>query len=107
MEEEGLGLNVGETRALCIGEKTQTRACVNELCSLWGGGVGGGLIQCRKCLNRVHKRFAKIEEGLFNVEDFECGLSQGHLIDKDCQRDVFLTGNEIERVESFCYLGES
>ena len=71
MEEKGLRVNVGKTKAFCTGEKIRTKVCVKDPCPSCGKGVGSNSIQCQKCSSWVHKRYTKLKGSLLNVKNFE------------------------------------
>ena len=101
-----LRVNVGKTKAFCTGERAKTKICVKDPCSLCGKGVGSNSIQCHKCTKWVHKRCTNIKGSLLTVKNFECSACQGCINDEACLKRVCLAGDEIEKVESFCYLGD-
>ena len=105
LEEKGLKVNVGKTKAFVAGERVVTTVAAKDPCTICGKGVKSNSIQCRKCRKWVHKRCTGISGNLANVCSFMCKRCSGILGDVS-QKSVTLAGDVIEVVHRFCYLGD-
>jgi hypothetical protein len=105
LEGKGLKVNVNKTKAFCTGERMAMTLAAKDPCSVCGKGVRSNSIQCTKCRKWVHKRCTGIKGSLAEARFFECKRCRGLLVETS-KESVTLAGDEIERVEKFCYLGD-
>ncbi len=79
-----------------------------------GKGVGANSVKCTKCQLWVHGKCSGVQKSLSTVKDtFVCKkcssgtrVSKDEIVDKDDQRLDIGSGVILEKVSSFCYLGD-
>jgi len=112
LENKGLKVNVSKTKLLVLGnKKREERRTSKWPCSICNKGVGGNSVVCTKCRNWVHKRCSGVKGKLGAVElTFVCDVClKGRKECKGVIQEGYLDlgeGTVIERVESYCYLGD-
>ena len=75
-------------------------------CGVCNKGVGINSIKCHACGFWVHKRCSNIKGPLKPDTDFKCKKCRGAVSNASIPDSVVINGEEIEKVSSFCYLGD-
>jgi len=112
MEAKGLKVNVGKTKVMIAGEgKVAEEEPSKWPCAVCKKGVGRNSIQCTGCLKWVHKRCSGVKEILTAVSaTFICTTClRGPKVDDVKRNEGLDIGNGVvlEKVDKFCYLGDT
>ena len=77
-------------------------------CGVCNKDVGINSIKCHACGFWVHKRCSNIKGPLKPDTDFKCKKCRGEVSNASIpdSEPVIVNGEEIEKVSSFCYLGD-
>ena len=109
MEAKGLRVNVKKTKIMVSGNNLNTlKDSGKDPCAVCRSGVGANSIQCNGCSLWVHKKCSGVQGSLSNVTNFECSrcLGTARPIDARPYQSVSLEDQQLEVVDSFCYLGD-
>ena len=104
MENEGLRVNMGETKAMICGKGLDTiKPSGKYLCNVCRKRVGRNSIYCTSCVPWVHKKCSGIKDRLVDIPDFKChrGLGLARPVDGRPADHVSLGDQKVEVVESF------
>jgi len=111
LESRGLRINVGKTKVM-VGDGVKSMHKSNiDPCAICGKRVGRNSIRCNKCRFWVHGKCSDVKGSLLKVEKtFVCKSCErpveARQSDKEGSDDAHTYLNGIERVQSFCYLGD-
>ena len=109
MESKGLRVNMKKTKIMISGSNFGTLKDSGRFpCAVCRSGVGKNSILCHGCSHWVHKKCTGIVGRLVDVPSFRCGrcLGTARPIDARPCHSMPLDGQELEVVDSFCYLGD-
>ncbi len=110
-------MNLGKTKVMFGGKRRVIEEFVARPkwpCATCGKGVGANSVKCTKSQLWVHGKCSGIQKSLSTVKDtFVCQkcssgtqLSKNELVDKDDQGLDIGNGMILDKVSSFCYLGD-
>ena len=110
MEGKGLRVNMGKTKVMISGPDLNPLKDSGRFpCSVCRDGVGGNSIFCSGCNLWVHKRCSGIAGKLKEDPAYRCPrcLGRAKPIDPRVKKEIYLDGEKLDVVSSFCYLGDS
>ena len=110
MEGKGLRVNMGKTKVMICGPDLNPLKDSGRFpCSVCRDGVGGNSIFCTGCNLWVHKRCSGIAGKLKEDPAYRCPRCLGNAkpIDPRVKKEIYLDGEKLDVVSSFCYLGDS
>ena len=109
LESKGLHVNVDKTKILVSAHNAPKSVDGSKFpCGVCNKGVGINSIKCLACGFWVHKRCSNIKGPLKPDTDFKCKKCRGEVSNASIpdSKPVVINGEEIEKVSSFCYLGD-
>ena len=109
MEAKGLRVNMKKTKIMISGRNLGTLKDSGRFpCAVCRSGVGSNSIFCNGCSHWVHKKCSGIIGRLNDDASFRCGrcLGTARPIDVRPCSSMTLDGEDLEVVDSFCYLGD-
>ena len=109
LESKGLHVNVGKTNILVSAHNAPKPVDGNKFsCGMCNKGFGINSIKCHVCGFWVHKRCSNIKGPLKPDPDFKCKKCRGEVSNVTIPdiESVVISGEENEKVSSFCYLGD-
>ena len=109
LESKGLRVNVGKTKILVSVHNAPKPVDGSKFPSgVRNNGVGINSIKCHACGFWVHKRCSNIKGPLKPDTDFKCEKCRGEVSNAFIpdSEPVVISGEEIEKASSFCYLGD-
>ena len=111
LEIRGLKVNMEKTKVMAMGKASNLDHKSGKWpCGVCRKGVGSNSIQCSRCLQWIHKKCSGIKGRLKTNQDFVCRnclnrqTSEG--VGTVPKREIELEKQSIEKVTSFCYLGD-
>ena len=108
MEQKELRVNAGKTKIMIYGMGLDLLQSSGEFpCAVCRTGVGSNSIFCKGCKHWVHKKCSGLK-GLIEDLDYRCTWCQrtARPLDGRPQREVQVGPDKLEKVASFCYLGD-
>ena len=109
LESKGLHVNVDKTKILVSAHNAPKSVDRSKFpCGVCNKGVGTNSITCLACGFWVHKLCSNINSPLKSDTDFKCKKCRGEVSNASIPdiEPVVINGEEIEKVSSFCYLGD-
>jgi hypothetical protein len=110
LEVKGLKMNVGKTKVMVIGEKEEIESTGKWPCGVCKKGVGyRNAIHCVKCDKWIHKRCSGVNGKLRLMKDaFICRVCKEGVREKLKKGEDLDIGSgiKVEKVQSYCYLGD-
>ena len=109
LESKGLRVNVDKTKILVSAHNAPKSVDGSKFpCGVCNKGVGINSIKCLACGFWVHKRCSNIKGPLKPDTDFKCKKCRGEVSNASIPdiEPVVINGEEIEKVSSFCCLGD-
>ena len=109
LESKGLCVNVDKTKILVSAHNAPKPVDGSKFpCGFCNKGVGVNSIKCLACGFCVHKCCTNIKGPLKPDIDFKCKKCRGEVSNASIPdiEPVVINGKEIEKVSSFCYLGD-
>jgi len=110
LENKGLRVNMKKTKILCSGRNLDVLQDAGKWpCGVCRRGVGGNSILCSGCDCWVHKTCSGIKGSLVPDPSYLCRRCRGlaRPIDGRPLQHLTVEGQELEAVDSFCYLGDT
>ena len=104
LETRGMKVNVGKTKLMVTGKKSEVIRSGRYPCGVCGRGVGQNSILCSSCQNWIHKRCSGLRV-LREDPNFICPSCCGQVV-QDESESIQIEGAEIQEVKEFCYLGD-
>jgi hypothetical protein len=106
MELKGLKVNMEKTKLMVTGKESTRRVQSGRWsCGCCGKGVGVNSILCVDCNNWCHLRCSGLRK-VSGVHNFQCpSCRKGNKREEVEKKHYTTTGERIEEVEEFCYLG--
>ena len=107
LENRGMKVNIGKTKLMVTGKKSEVMRSGRYPCGVCGRGVGSNSILCTSCLCWCHRRCSGLRV-LREDPSFICPrCSRQNASQQDDEDDVIqIDGDRIEEVKEFCYLGD-
>ena len=109
LECKGLRVNVGKTKILVSAPNATKPVDSSKFpCGVCNKGVGNNSIKCNFCSFWVHKCCTNIKGPLKPAPNFKCKKCSDEVSNATVPdiEPVIINGEEIEKVSSFCYLGD-
>ena len=109
LESKGLHVNVGKTKILLSVHNAHKPVDESKFpCGVCNRSVGINSVKCHACGFCVHKRCSNIKGPLKPNTNFKCKKCRGEVSNAYISESepVVFNGEEIEKVSSFCYLGD-
>jgi len=115
LEKKGMKVNVGKTKWLVSGEETELKSTSKWPCGVCGKGVSSNSVQCSKCQKWIHHKCSGIKGSISKAgQDFmckPCKETRHSQSDKAASNGPEVldlgSGNVLEKVQHFCYLGDT
>jgi hypothetical protein len=110
MEGKGLRVNMSKTKVMRCNAGNSNVSCSGEWpCGVCHKGVGANSIECTVCLKWIHKKCSGVSGRLQGVVGFKCKTCLTGGVTMTAQKKSVSLGlnEELECVESFCYLGDT
>lgn len=105
LADNGFKVNIGKTKAMDIGESTETTATGLWPCSVCKSSVGSNSIMCQQCQQWCHKRCSKITGPLSKATNFVCPVCVNPP-QQQAWRNNTIGAFGVKTVTSFQYLGD-
>ena len=109
LECKGLRVNVGKTKILVSAPNATKPVDSSKFpCGVCNKGTGNNSIKCNFCGFWVHKRCTNIKGPLKSDPNFKCKKCRDEVSNATVPdiEPVIINDEEIEKVSSFCYLGD-
>ena len=107
MEAKGVKVNLAKTKVVWMGSRKDHMEIGKFPCAVCGRGVGSNSILCGRCNKWTHKRCSGIKGSLLKSQKFVCSRCKTGVKDQVlCTGLDIGNGGVLERVGSFCYLGD-
>ena len=110
MEAKGLRVNMDKSKIMISGPNLHTLKDTGKFpCAVCRTGLGNNSIYCSSCSHWVHKKCSGIKGKLHPDVNFKCSRCSGSArpIDARPFEQLEVDGEELQVVDSFCYLGDS
>ena len=110
LENKGLRVNMKKTKVLCSGRNLDVLQDTGKWpCGVCRRGVGNNSILCSGCSCWIHKSCSGVRGRLVSDPSYLCLRCRGlaRPIDGRPLQHLTVEGQQLEAVDSFCYLGDA
>ena len=106
LERRGMKVNIGKTKLMVTGKKSEIIRSGRYPCGVCGRGVGANSILCTSCQYWCHGRCSGLR--VVRVDpNFRCPACTGQVMREEADDDALqIDGEVVEEVREFCYLGD-
>ena len=106
LEDRGMKVNLGKTKLMVTGKKSEVIRSGRYPCGVCGRGVAANSIFCNGCQSWIHQRCSGLRV-VREDPDFRCkSCTDQDAPQQDEDDTIQIDGDRIEEVKEFCYLGD-